>query len=81
MSLEEMKAIVVEYLTQAKKSKHYFNELQKAIQKKFPDASLRDVKKVCNELIAEGKITYFSTGSTTMYCLAGREGETTDKGE
>lgn len=81
MSIQEMKEIIVNYLATAKKSKHYFKDLEKVVKQKFPDAGSREIKKACNELVSEGKVTYFSTGSTTMYCLAGREAEVTDKGE
>jgi DeoR/GlpR family transcriptional regulator of sugar metabolism len=77
MSMEEMKNIIVEYLTKAKKSKHYFKDLERAVKEKFPDAGTREIKKACSTLVTEGKVTYFSTGSTTMYCLVGREAETT----
>ncbi|RDV84629.1 dissimilatory sulfite reductase D family protein [Ammonifex thiophilus] len=76
--LEDIKNAIVEYLTNAKKSKHYFKDIEKAVKQKFPNASARDIKKACTELVNEDKVAYFSTGSTTMYCLKGREAETTD---
>lgn len=77
-TMDEMKAVIEEFLTTAKRSKHYFNSLTKAVKKKYPDAKTRDVKKAANALVDEGKVAYFSTGSTTFYVLAGREDEASD---
>ncbi|MGO0121658.1 dissimilatory sulfite reductase D family protein [Desulfothermobacter acidiphilus] len=76
--MEDIKNAILEYLTSSKKSKHYFKDLEKAVKQKVPNAGMRDIKKACTELVNEDKVAYFSTGSTTMYCLKGREGETTD---
>lgn len=75
-TMDEMKQVILDFLTKAKKSKHYFKDLQKAVQKEYPDAKLRDIKKACNALVDEGQVAYFMTGSTTMYTLASRQGET-----
>lgn len=79
--MEEIKQIILEYLTSAKKSKHYIKDLEKAVKQKLPNAGAREIRKAATELVNEGKVAYFSTGSTTMYCLKGREAETTDKEE
>jgi len=76
--VDEIKKIIVDYLTNAKKSKHYFKDLETAVKKQIPGAGMRDVKKACNELVSEGTVAYFMTGSTTMYVLASRQGETSD---
>ena len=49
------------------KSKFYFNDFTKL----FPDAKGREVKKVLTALVKEEKVVYWSSGSTTMYGLAG----------
>ncbi|MCC6025600.1 MAG: dissimilatory sulfite reductase D family protein [Caldimicrobium sp.] len=49
------------------KSKVYLKDLQREI----PDANPRDIKNAANELVKEGKLEYFSTGSTVMYGLPG----------
>ncbi|PID77755.1 MAG: dissimilatory sulfite reductase-asociated protein DsvD [Deltaproteobacteria bacterium] len=49
------------------KSKFYFNDLSKM----FPDESPRAVKKVVNEMVSEGSLEYWSSGSTTMYGIPG----------
>ncbi|HIE12752.1 MAG TPA: sulfite reductase [Desulfotomaculum sp.] len=74
---EEAKKAVIEYLEKLKKSKVYFNDLEKAVKSKIPDMKTREVKKVLTELINEGTLIYYSTGSTTMYGLKGK-GITTD---
>uniref|UniRef100_A0A7C1F3F0 Sulfite reductase n=1 Tax=Ammonifex degensii TaxID=42838 RepID=A0A7C1F3F0_9THEO len=79
--MEEIKQIILDYLTSSKKSKHYIKDLEKAVKQKLPDASARDIRKAATALVDEGKVAYFSTGSTTMYALKGREGETKDKEE
>nr|MBU4513946.1 dissimilatory sulfite reductase D family protein [Bacillota bacterium] len=35
-SMDEMKQAIVDYLTKAKKSKHYFNDLVNATKKQYP---------------------------------------------
>lgn len=49
------------------KSKFYFND----ISKMFPEESPRAVKKVVNEMVKEGSLEYWSSGSTTMYGIPG----------
>ncbi len=62
---EEAKQKIMEYMKSQKKTKLYFNDLCKAV----PDLGMRQAKKVINELVSEGKIKYWSSGSTTMYML------------
>lgn len=70
--MEEIKKAIVEYAQTSKKTKLYFSDLQKAVKKKIPDVTSRQVKKAATELINEGTLIYYSTGSTTMYGLKGR---------
>ncbi|MEW6573953.1 MAG: dissimilatory sulfite reductase D family protein [Bacillota bacterium] len=79
--MDEMKQVIIDYLASAKKSKHYIKDIEKAVKQKMPNASGREIKKAATDLVTEGKVAYFSTGSTTMYCLKGREAEVTDKEE
>jgi len=51
--------------------------MQKAVQKVFPEAKAREIKKAATALVTEEKLMYFSTGSTTLYGLKGR-GQTED---
>jgi len=70
--MEDMKEIILAFAEKSKKSKFYFNDMQKAVRKVIPDAKARMIKKAATALITEEKLIYFSTGSTTMYGLKGR---------
>ena len=65
---DEAKAKIVEFIKSKSKSKSkfYMNDLRKAV----PDLPKKDVKKVVSELIEDGTLMYYSTGSTTMIQLA-----------
>ncbi len=75
--MEDLKKAILEFAESSKKTKFYFNEIEKAVRKTFPDTKAREVKKAATALINEEKLMYFSTGSTTMYGLKGR-GQTED---
>ncbi len=75
--MEEIKKAILDFAESSKKSKFYFNDITKAVNKDFPDAKSREIKKACTALINEEKLIYFSTGSSTMYGLKGR-GQTED---
>lgn len=62
---QEAKDKIIEWVKQQKKSKHYFNDLCKAI----PEVKMMAAKKIVNELVNEGRLKYWSSGSTTMYML------------
>ena len=62
---EEAKERILEFVKQQKKTKLYFNDLCKAV----PEMKMMAAKKVVNELVGEGKLKYWSSGSTTMYML------------
>jgi N-acetylmuramic acid 6-phosphate (MurNAc-6-P) etherase len=70
--MEEMKKAILEFAETNKKTKFYFNDIEKAVQKVIPGAKAREVKKAATALINEEKLIYFSTGSSTMYGLKGR---------
>ncbi len=65
---EEAKQKIMEFIKSKSKtkSKFYMNDLRKAV----PDEPKKAVKKLVSELIEEGTLMYFSTGSTTMIQLA-----------
>jgi Mn-dependent DtxR family transcriptional regulator len=48
------------------KSKFYFNDLAKILE-----AKPREAKKVVNQMVTEGLLEYWSSGSTSMYGLPG----------
>ena len=75
--MEDIKQVILDFAETSKKSKFYFKDLEKAVQKVMPDAKARVIKKAATALINEEKLIYFSTGSSTMYGLKGR-GQTED---
>jgi len=65
---EEAKQAILDFIAKKKgKTKHYFNELCKAV----PNMKMREAKKIINELVSEGKLLYWSSGGTTLYALPG----------
>ncbi len=79
MDKEELKQKILEVMQKKAKtkSKIYLKDLQREIS----GASARDIKKAANELVQEGKLEYFSTGSTVMFSLPGQELEKAFKQE
>lgn len=71
MDKEELKQkifqIMEEKVKKGGKTKIYLKDLQREI----PDANPREIKNAANELVREGKLEYFSTGSTVMFGLPG----------
>lgn len=67
--MADEKEVIIEYFkSKAKtKSKHYFNDFLDL----FPDKKPREVKKILSDLVKQGVIEYWSSGSTTMYGLKG----------
>jgi hypothetical protein len=77
--MADPKEIVLEFIqSKAKqKSKFYFNDLAAL----FPDMKMRDAKKVINQLVSEGVLEYWSSGSTTMYGVPGAGKQAATEGE
>jgi len=75
--MEDYKKTILDFAESSKKTKFYFKDIEKAVQKEYPDAKSRMIKKAATALINEEKLIYFSTGSSTMYGLKGR-GQTED---
>lgn len=75
MATEEEKTTIVEFLKgkSGSKSKFYFQDFTKLFEDKKP----REVKKILTELVNDGTMEYWSSGSTTMYGLkgAGKQGD------
>ncbi len=68
MSTEEDKKLVVETLkAKTLKTKFYLKDFNKI----FPDKKAREVSKLINEMVADGTLEYWSSGSTTMFGLKG----------
>ena len=77
---EEDKAKVVDFLNSksGSKTKFYFNNFLEL----FPGDSPRKVKAVLTALVADDKMVYWSSGSTTMYGLKGAGKQSaTEEGE
>ena len=68
MEYEEAKTKIVEGLTKKlkSKSKFYFNDLSKILEMKP-----REAKKIVNQLVVDGVLEYWSSGSTSMYGMPG----------
>jgi hypothetical protein len=68
MEYEEAKEKIVAGLTKKAKtkSKFYFNDLTKIL-----DMKPRLAKKLINQMVSEGVLEYWSSGSTSMYGLKG----------
>ncbi len=70
--MEDIKKAILAFAEGSKKSKFYFNDMEKAVKETMPDAKPREIKKAATALVNEEKLIYFSTGSSTMYGLKGR---------
>jgi hypothetical protein len=75
--MEDLKKAILEFAETNKKTKFYFQDMEKGVKKTIPDAKTREIKKAATALVNEEKLIYFSTGSSTMYGLKGR-GQTED---
>ena len=58
------------------KSKFYFNDLAKIL-----DEKPRAAKKFINEMVIDGVLEYWSSGSTSMYGLKGAGKQSAGEGE
>ena len=66
MANEEVKQRIIDYFKKSKgKSKLYLRDLKKPC----PELQKKEVKKITVEMIEEGTLMYYSTGSTTMLQL------------
>jgi hypothetical protein len=67
--IEELKKKLLDFMAKKSKfkTKMYFKDLCKA----DPDAKAREIKKAASALVAEEKVEYWSSGSTTLYSLKG----------
>ncbi|MFZ5776401.1 MAG: dissimilatory sulfite reductase D family protein [Thermodesulfobacteriota bacterium] len=68
MSKEELKAAILEKAKTAPKPQLYVKDFYAC----DPEAKPRDVKNAANDLVKEGKMDFWSSGSTTMYAAKGR---------
>lgn len=68
MSKEELKAAILDKCMTSPKPQLYLKDFHGI----DPDSTPRVIKNVANELVREGKLTFWSSGSTTMYAAKGR---------
>lgn len=68
LSKEELKAAILEKAEKSPKPQLYIKDFYAC----DPEAKPRDVKNVANDLVKEGKMMFWSSGSTTMYALKNR---------
>jgi Mn-dependent DtxR family transcriptional regulator len=68
MDYEESKQLIIDSLTKKlkSKSKFYFSDLTKILGVKP-----REAKKIVNQMVTEGALEYWSSGSTSMYGMPG----------
>lgn len=69
MTEEEAKQTIIDELTKksSSKSKFYLKDFYKIL----PDMKNREVKNLVNKMVGEGKLEYWSSGSTTLIGLKG----------
>ena len=77
--MADPKDIVIEFIQSKskQKSKFYFNDLAAL----FPEMKMRDAKKIINQLVSDGVLEDWSSGSTTMYGLPGAGKQAATEGE
>jgi hypothetical protein len=79
LDIAEAKKVIVENLEKKAKTKSKF--YLKDFYAFFPDEKPRAVKNIVNELVAEGTLEYWSSGSTTMIGLTGTGKQAGAEGE
>ena len=68
LSIEDLKKAIIEKATKAPKPQLYIKDFYKC----DPDTKPRAIKNVANELVREGELMFWSSGSTTMYARPDR---------
>ena len=69
MDKEAAKSAIVEALTKKSKSKSKF--YLKDFYSMVPDSKPRAIKNIVNEMVTDGTLEYWSSGSTTLIGLKG----------
>ncbi len=72
MGKEEIRQAIIDYASKGAKTKFYFKDMLVGVRKTIPDVNTSDVKNIASEMVREGVLELFSTGSTTLYGLKGR---------
>ena len=68
LSKDELKVKILEKAEKSPKPQLYIKDFYEC----DPETKPRDVKNVANDLVKEGKLMFWSSGSTTMYALKHR---------
>ena len=68
LSKDELKVKILEKAEKSPKPQLYIKDFYEW----DPETKPRDVKNVANDLVKEGKLMFWSSGSTTMYALKHR---------
>ncbi len=66
--MEELKAQILDLCMTSRKPQLYLKDMHKKIK----DAKPREIKNAANALVRDGKLEYWSSGSSTMYAAKGR---------
>ena len=77
LSTDELKEAILKKAQTSPKPQLYIKDFYKC----DPDAKPRAIKNVANEMVREGKLMFWSSGSTAMYAVPDRiKDEEGDKG-
>lgn len=68
LSKDELKAAIIEKATKSPKPQLYIKDFYKC----DPEAKPRAIKNIANEMVREGSLMFWSSGSTTMYAIPSR---------
>ena len=68
LTKDELKEAIIAKATKAAKPQLYIKDFYKCDEETKP----RAIKNVANELVREGKLMFWSSGSTTMYGIPSR---------
>lgn len=68
LSKEELKEKIIEKAANSPKGQLYIKDFYKC----DPETKPRQIKNAANELVQEGRMEFWSSGSTTMYALKGK---------
>jgi Dissimilatory sulfite reductase D (DsrD) len=68
LSKEDLKKVIEDKARTSPKPQLYIKDFYAC----DPDTKPRDMKNVCNEMVREGRLAFWSSGSTTMYGIPSR---------
>lgn len=68
LSKEDLKKAIEEKALQSPKPQLYIKDFYAC----DPDTKPRDIKNIANEMVREGRLSFWSSGSTTMYGIPSR---------